>query len=104
MTGPYQAPTFHFEENRLVHALRLLAYPGFDFTSAQVVRCAFAVAAAREGRHAAPEHEPDPAEWQRVLDLILQAEPKAWVEKSWEEAVDQRRREVEQGRGRSSEH
>ncbi len=104
MAATYEAPTFAFEENRLVHALRTLAYPGFDFTSADCVRCAFAVTAARQGSHAPPPHEADAAEWQRVLGLILHAEPKAWVEKTWEEAVEERRQEVEQMGRRSTEH
>jgi hypothetical protein len=104
MAPTYEAPRFQFEENRLVHALRTLAYPGFDFTSADCVRCAFAVAAARHGNRAAPAHEPDAAEWQRVLDLIQNAEPKAWVEKTWEESVETRQREAEETSRRSNEH
>jgi hypothetical protein len=77
------APTFRFEENRLVHSLRVIAYPGDTFTSAEACRCAFAVTAARRGDRDPPEHETDLAEWTRVLDMLLAAEPKAWIESGW---------------------
>lgn len=74
------APTFQFEENRLVYSLRHLAYPGDTFTSEECVRCAFAVTAVRKGDRSPPPHETNATEWSRVLDVLCAAEPKAWVQ------------------------
>jgi hypothetical protein len=90
------APTFRFEENRLVHALRVMAYPGDTFTSEEACRCAFAVTAARKGDKTPPAHETNLAEWSRVLDVLLSAEPKTWIEGGWtKDATDARIAEAE---------
>jgi hypothetical protein len=91
MASSYGAPAFQFEENRLVYSLRLIAYPGDAFTSEQSVRCAFAVTAVRTNDHAPPSHETNPDEWRRVLDLLVTAEPKAWVERGWTKQPTQER-------------
>jgi hypothetical protein len=88
------APTFQFEENRLVYSLRLLAYPGDDFTSEQSCRCAFAVTAARKGDRTPPAHETNLSEWSRVLDALLAAEPKTWVEDRWAKRAEEAARIV----------
>jgi hypothetical protein len=86
---PIAAPTFRFEENRLVYSLRLIAYPGDSFTSEQSVRCAFAVTAVRRGDRSAPEHERDPEEWGRVVELLVSVEPSAWVAAATEARIEE---------------
>jgi hypothetical protein len=88
------APTFQFEENRLVYSLRLLAYPGDNFTSEQSCRCAFVVFAARAGERTPGTYETDVAEWNRVLDLLLAAEPSTWVQNRWVARAKEGRRLV----------
>lgn len=88
-------PTFVFEENRLVHSLRLLAYPGDTFTSEESVRCAFAVVAVRRGDpKAPPAHERNLDEWNRVVGLLASAEPTAWVTAATEARIEEVAAEV----------
>jgi hypothetical protein len=93
MPPPYWIPTFQFEENRLVHSLRLLVYPGDAFTSEQSCRCAFAVVATRRGDRVPPPHEKDLDEWNRVLDALLAAEPTAWIRRAIEERQEEAAKE-----------
>ncbi len=107
MGTPSAVPTFRFEENRLLHSLRVLAYPGDTFTSEECVRCAFAVTAVRRGDRTPPKHETNLDEWSRVLDLLLAAEPSVWVRnESLASATDARIAEVHRWEksGRGTQH